>query len=230
VCDADNSGGCSIDEIGNMIIDNFQMLFDLIDFNGDGHMSFDDLVCNREGFDGCDVYALEQSLNNWGMPTELNSFVQAGFEYIDFDSDGVITSADIGKIEQLNRVNMREEEIKRFIMEGLQDMFSVCDTNSDGGCSYREFMDTLKRIAIEPLFNFMDQDNSGQIDAGDMKFLDIIMDKGTADAMIAMCNIDRKGQCSLNEVMELANQNARPYYSFLDSNRDGDLNLEDAPP
>jgi hypothetical protein len=29
--------------------------------------------------------------------------------------------------------------------------------------------------------------------------------------------------------MELANQNARPYFNLMDVNQDGDLNLEDAP-
>jgi hypothetical protein len=61
----------------------------------------------------------------------------------------------------LKQMYRNEDSLKRFIMEGLQDMFRVCDSNSDGGCSYREFMDTLKRIAIEPLFNFMDRGNTG---------------------------------------------------------------------
>jgi hypothetical protein len=58
-----------------MITENFQMFFDLADTNRDGLISFDDVVCSREGFDGCDAQALEQTLNTWGMPSELNSFV-----------------------------------------------------------------------------------------------------------------------------------------------------------
>ena len=46
---------------------------------------------------------------------------------------------------------------------------------------------------------------------------------------VRFCNLDKKGACSVNEAMELVNQNVRPYYSFLDANKDQELNLEDAP-
>ena len=36
VCDKDASGGCTIDEIAQMILDHFPLFFDLIDTNNDG--------------------------------------------------------------------------------------------------------------------------------------------------------------------------------------------------
>jgi Ca2+-binding EF-hand superfamily protein len=78
--------------------------------------------------------------------------------------------------------------MKVFIMEGLQGIFAVCDPNQSGGCSYREFMNTLKDIAIEPLFNFMDRDSTGDISTDDMKFLDLMVGKGTADMVVNFCS------------------------------------------
>jgi hypothetical protein len=63
MCDTDNSGGCSLDEIGQMVLDNFGMFFDLVDLNGDGQVSFDDFVCDLDNSGGCSAYEVEVFLN-----------------------------------------------------------------------------------------------------------------------------------------------------------------------
>lgn len=110
-------------------------------------------------------------------------------------------------------------------MTGMQTLLADCDPDQSGGCDYDEVMNTLKRIAIEPLFNFMDRNNDGEVSADDIKFINLFVGEGTADMAVAFCNIDKQGACSLNETMELANQNLRPYFSFMDKNGDDALNL-----
>ena len=59
MCDSDKSKGCTIDELGSMIVREFQMIFDLVDINGDGLVSYNDFVCDINGSGGCDAFEVE---------------------------------------------------------------------------------------------------------------------------------------------------------------------------
>jgi hypothetical protein len=98
---------CTIDELGDMIVDNFQMLFDLIDLDGNGYVNFDDFVCDKDNRGGCDVYELEMFLNAAGFPSELNGFVAPIFDLMDSNSDREL------KIEDLNDLNRNLDPYRR---------------------------------------------------------------------------------------------------------------------
>lgn len=108
MCDTDQSGGCTLDEFGQVIVDNFQMIFDLIDLDGNGYLNFDDFVCDLDGNGSCDTYEIERFLNGAGFPSELNGFIRAGFKYIDTDEDGKITRADVEEWDRIDR-NVRDD-------------------------------------------------------------------------------------------------------------------------
>ena len=82
-CDADKSEGCSLDEIENMLSENFRIIWAIIDTNNDGEINLQDLVgCDVDANGGCTKTELLTWLNTAGVPPSLNSMIGYFFEGI----------------------------------------------------------------------------------------------------------------------------------------------------
>ena len=102
-------------------------------------------------------------------PTELKN-IRDQFQKLDHDGEGLISHSELKKAYDESNVHLDDKEI--------QDIINNVDKRKNNKLDYSEFLtaaiwnnDTIDRNKIIKLFNYFDEDNSGHIDASNLKSL-----------------------------------------------------------
>lgn len=151
---------------------------------------------------------------------------RAAFYLFDRDSNGFITTKELGSIMRTLGFNPNEED--------LQQMIFTVDYDGDGKLNFEEYINLMEQQKtpdereedIIQAFRVFDSDNKGYIESADLRELLENMDWKVREEdlkdLITKANLDRDRRVSFEEFAMLVDPEGLPPPQDDDNNNEGD--------